>query len=214
MDKGTLLHVNGQVLPQRKPKKGFTQISNQIILDTRLYFKARGILALLLSRPPGWKIYLDEISSCSECDGKRAIQSGFKELVDAGFLKLKSNYHPKTGKFPGRGYQLNSTASNHRRPQNNIVQITDDAVLGPSDNVVVPKRSRPKTRPSGKPTTTFQDRPKTASSVNSTTIIQVENNEKDQVQRYRQPQNAVILKQHRPETTPSTTLDKMPLCCL
>ena len=75
MDKSTHLDVNGQTLPKSKLKSGFTQIANQVLLDEQLSFKARGILALLLSRPKDWKIYLDEITNRSEKDGKRMQQT-------------------------------------------------------------------------------------------------------------------------------------------
>jgi len=43
-------------MPETKAKTtNFTQISNEVLLDERLSFKARGILALLLSRPKNWK---------------------------------------------------------------------------------------------------------------------------------------------------------------
>ena len=115
MSKVNELHVNGQVLPKIKLKNGFTQISNTVLLDGRLSFKARGILALLLSRPADWRIYLSEISERSNKDGKKAIQSGFKELVDFGYLQLTAFINEKSGHFEGKGYAITKRTTAHRQ---------------------------------------------------------------------------------------------------
>lgn len=109
MDKVNALDVNRQTLPKTKLVKGFTQISNAVLLDQRLSFKARGILSLLLSRPDDWQIYINEITSKSERDGKRAVQSGFKELVEFGYLKLLPVYNDDTGRFEGTYYHLSES---------------------------------------------------------------------------------------------------------
>jgi hypothetical protein len=91
------------VLPEIKAN--FTQISNEVLLDERLSFKARGILALLLSRPKNWKIYIDEIIERSDLDGKHSVRTGFKELKTFGYLKLVKVWND-AGKFEGTIYKL------------------------------------------------------------------------------------------------------------
>jgi len=116
MSKDNQLHVKGQTLPPSKLKSDFTQISNAILLDERLSFKARGILALLLSRPTDWRIYLGEISERSSKDGKKAVQSGFKELVNLGYLTLTAFVNPQNGHFEGKGYSICQKAVGLRQP--------------------------------------------------------------------------------------------------
>jgi hypothetical protein len=91
------------VLPEIKAN--FTQISNEVLLDERLSFKARGILALLLSRPKNWKIYIDEIIERSDLDGKHSVRTGFKELKTFGYLELVKVWND-AGKFEGTIYKL------------------------------------------------------------------------------------------------------------
>jgi hypothetical protein len=94
-------------LPKTKAQTAsFTQISNEVLLDERLSFKARGILALLLSRPKDWKIYIDEIVERSEADGKHSVRTGFKELKALGYVDLVKVWNDATGKFEGTVYQL------------------------------------------------------------------------------------------------------------
>jgi len=144
MSKVNKLHVNGQVLPKIKLKNGFTQISNAVLLDERLSFKARGILALLLSRPADWRIYLSEISERSNKDGKKAIQSGFKELVAFGYLQLTAFINEQTGYFEGKGYALCKTATTHRQRPFRSVLKEDNLIIGQSPKRIDLKQDAPK----------------------------------------------------------------------
>jgi len=107
MIKSNTLNVNGQALPKTKGIKGFTQIANAAILDQRLSFKARGILALLLSRPANWQIYVKELTNRSDKDGLRAVQTGLKELSTLGYVELVPVYNNELGRFAGTFYRLN-----------------------------------------------------------------------------------------------------------
>lgn len=69
-----------------RPSDNFAQIHNAALADGRLSFKARGILAFLLSRPPGWKTSAERLAK-SGIDGERAVKSGLKELEAHGYLK-------------------------------------------------------------------------------------------------------------------------------
>ena len=99
----------GDVIPKNKrtvQQGNFTMIANEILMDTRLSFKAKGIFSLLLSRPLDWKIHLNEIVSRSDKDGKRAVQSGFKELMKFGYVDLVTVYNEKANRFEGTFYQI------------------------------------------------------------------------------------------------------------
>jgi len=144
MSKDKQLHVKGQTLPPPKLKSDFTQISNAVLLDERLSFKARGILVLLLSRPADWRIYLGEIAERSSKDGKKAVQSGFKELVEMGYLALTAFVNPKSGQFEGKGYAICQKAVGHRQPHFRSVLKADRPKTGPSQNRIVLKTDRPK----------------------------------------------------------------------
>ncbi len=141
------------VLPETKAKNNnFTQISNEVLLDERLSFKARGILALLLSRPKNWKIYINEIVERSNLDGKYTVQSGFKELKALGYIELIKVWNKETGKFEGTVYQLclkklSKSAQKNLNPSKNssTVEKTDKRKTTPSVNPSIKKPDRPKT---------------------------------------------------------------------
>lgn len=68
-----------------RPSDNFAQIHTAALADGTLSFKARGILAYLLSLPEGTEISPERIIK-SGTDGERAVKSGLKELQDAGYL--------------------------------------------------------------------------------------------------------------------------------
>lgn len=76
-----------------RPSDNFAQIHNEALADGRLSFKARGILAFLLSRPPGWKTSAERLAK-SGIDGERAVKSGLKELEATGYLKRTRSHGP------------------------------------------------------------------------------------------------------------------------
>jgi hypothetical protein len=64
----------------------FTQIPNDWLRDGRLSFKARGVLALIMSHRQGWSLSIASIANSAQ-EGKDAIRSAVKELEDHGYLR-------------------------------------------------------------------------------------------------------------------------------
>ena len=65
--------------------------------DTRLSWKAKGILAYMLSMPDDWTFYLNEIVKHST-DGKSSFKSGFNELKKYGYVRMERQQR-KDGTF-------------------------------------------------------------------------------------------------------------------
>lgn len=66
--------------------------------DDRLSWKAKGIMAYMLSMPDDWVFYMDELISHAK-DGKDSFRSGFKELKDAGYVDRKPIKDEQTKKI-------------------------------------------------------------------------------------------------------------------
>lgn len=68
----------------------FTQIPNAWIRDTRLSYKARGLLAELMSHAPGFEVSRERLARNGQ-DGDRAVRTAIQELEDAGYLERRQS---------------------------------------------------------------------------------------------------------------------------
>jgi hypothetical protein len=63
----------------------YTQIPNQWLRDPRLSFKARGLIALVMSHSQGWSLSINSLAEQNQ-EGKDAIRSAINELEKFGYL--------------------------------------------------------------------------------------------------------------------------------
>ena len=73
-----------------KKRDNFTTVHNNLILDEKISWKAKGILLYMLSRPDGWKYNIKEISKNSK-DGTDSVSKGIQELVKEKYVSRKKN---------------------------------------------------------------------------------------------------------------------------
>lgn len=64
--------------------ENFTTLPNALLRDTRLSFKARGMLAMILSNADTWEAHQTWLVS-QGTEGREAIRSGMAELEEAGY---------------------------------------------------------------------------------------------------------------------------------
>lgn len=75
----------------------YVVINRTAILNPDLSFKAKGILAYLMSRPDGWETNYVDLANRST-DGIISVRSGIKELRDAGHISQRMQ-REKSGRF-------------------------------------------------------------------------------------------------------------------
>lgn len=88
----------------KRTQNNYTNVSNQVIRDERLSWKARGIFVYLWSQADNWQFYVSEVAKHAT-DGRESLQNGLKELEEFGYLK-RTNRQNNGGKFSGMEWIL------------------------------------------------------------------------------------------------------------
>lgn len=81
-----------------RPKEGYLTIRNEVLRDSRLSYRARGLLLAILSRPDNWRTESDALAAGGK-EGRDAIRSALTELEGAGYLKRERQQDEKTGRW-------------------------------------------------------------------------------------------------------------------
>ena len=84
-----------------KKSSNFTTINNEFIFNKEMSLKAKGLLWHLLALPESWDLYVEEVEKWHK-DKKDSIYSGFKELMNLGYVERIQKR--EAGKFKGFDY--------------------------------------------------------------------------------------------------------------
>ncbi|QKY79987.1 helix-turn-helix DNA binding domain protein [Gordonia phage Clawz] len=105
----------------RGPRKerGFTIIDNSLLNDKAMSFRARGVLAYLLSKPTGWKVSAERLSSEAK-EGRDAMRTALNEIEAAGYL-VRRRWRDPVSK------QWRSTQTIYDEPQREVSEGSDQA---------------------------------------------------------------------------------------
>ncbi|MGG2460518.1 hypothetical protein ACO0M4_11960 [Streptomyces sp. RGM 3693] len=72
---------------RRHLSTGFTVLPTATIEDSRLSFRARGILAFLLAKPDNWKVRSESIAAAGQ-EGRDAVRKALRELRTYGYYRV------------------------------------------------------------------------------------------------------------------------------
>lgn len=75
-----------EIIRVKKRPSNFVMMDKTFLEDNRLSFKAKGILAYLLSKPDNWKVITKNLVNASS-DGEYSVYSGLKELKKYGYFE-------------------------------------------------------------------------------------------------------------------------------
>jgi len=108
----------------------YAQIDKRLLADRRLSWRAKGILAYLLSKPSGWKVNVKDVWN-NGAEGRNAVQDCLVELAEVGYAKLITVYGDG-GKLMGSQWQ-----------------VMEEPIGGFQPNAEKPKTGKPRNRKSG-----------------------------------------------------------------
>lgn len=107
----------------------FTIISNAALRDERLSWKARGLLAYLMSMDTGWVTSVERLSNVAP-DGSAAVKTGLVELENCGYLVRRQTrgQDAKGGTFSNTEYHVSDDPSTVGRFSTDGESTPDDTV--------------------------------------------------------------------------------------
>lgn len=82
----------------------FTAVPNELICNPEITAKSKAIYCYLLSRPDNWIFYTEEIANNFK-EGREAIASALKELIDFGWI-AKEQIRKEDGTFSHNEYEI------------------------------------------------------------------------------------------------------------
>jgi hypothetical protein len=97
-----------------KRSNPFAIIDKRCLEDTSLSWRAKGMLAYLISRPDNWKVCVHHLVGVSE-DGRDANYSILRELRDAGYV-TKVESRDELGMITSTDYVVTEVPSNPNEP--------------------------------------------------------------------------------------------------
>ncbi|RRG18242.1 hypothetical protein D3P96_02845 [Weissella viridescens] len=125
-------------------KNKFTTLSNTVIEDERLSWKARGIFQYLYSKSDDWQFYTDEVVKHSQKDKMAALRTGLGELETHGYLK-RIQKKTDAGKFGTYDWVI-SDEPILNEPDNDFPQAEKPEAEKPqADNRTLPNTDLPNT---------------------------------------------------------------------
>ena len=125
----------------------YTQISNEVLQSDHLSLLAKGLLAVLLSHPPNFKVTADWIHRhCGE--GRLRVRKVLAELQEAGYLEKRSERNDKGHVIEwvwdvNQGDKMIRTIDEITEPKSPDVQKVVSGQVGPDVQKVVSGRLVP-----------------------------------------------------------------------
>ena len=98
-----------------RPANHFTVLTNSIIRDRRLSWRARGILVYLLSMPDDWRTTSSHLASVGQ-EGRDSIRNALAELESVGYLR-RTKCQDERGRWTTRTLVFDAPQNPQGNPQ-------------------------------------------------------------------------------------------------
>jgi hypothetical protein len=74
-------------------RRRFTSVDRRMVGDSRLSFRARGVLVWILDKPDGWRFTADDLAHHGT-EGRDAMRTALGELRTLGYIVLERSRRP------------------------------------------------------------------------------------------------------------------------
>ena len=108
-----------QTIIKRGKTADYTIISNTATRDSRLSWKAKGLLAYIMGLPEDWKINIADLATKSK-DGRDATAKALNELIEMGYA-VRKRLIGENGRFDGYCYTVTDIPENDITTDGNTV---------------------------------------------------------------------------------------------
>ena len=89
---------------QKNRENPYVMLDKFSVNDSALSWKAKGLLAYLLSKPDDWQVYERDIIAHAR-DSRDSVRAGLKELEAAGYI-VREQVRNHRGRFAAKRYQV------------------------------------------------------------------------------------------------------------
>lgn len=90
-------NIETNVIRKVRKEKEFAQISNDLINNRELSYKALGMLTYILSKPDDWQVYMSDLVR-DGIEGEKSVRNGLNELIEKNYVQRYRVYNKDTGK--------------------------------------------------------------------------------------------------------------------
>jgi DNA-binding IscR family transcriptional regulator len=108
----------GIIIHRSRHAQEYVIIPNSIARNTRLSFRARGLLVMLLSLPPDWHVTTDQLAEDNP-EGRDLIRKAMAEVRDAGYVEVHREQDGK-GRWRTRLEVFDTPQPNATRPASGV----------------------------------------------------------------------------------------------
>lgn len=117
-----------------KPNEKFSIVRNQVLQDDRLSYRARGVLASILSRPDNWRCSAWDLALDGK-EGRDAILTALTELEEFGYL-VRVKRQDDLGRWSTSSYVFDLPVDKSTFSVDKWLESVDKPVDNPVDNPV------------------------------------------------------------------------------
>lgn len=129
--------ATNNTITRRKYDRDYCQMANEFLKDTRLSWKAKGIIAYVQMLPDDWVLNMRDLTNRAT-DGRDSLYSGIKELEKFGYCSKIMQRNPD-GTIAGFAYEICDKAIFQSFTENPVM----DAPQAENPDTVKPDTEKP-----------------------------------------------------------------------